>query len=114
MPPPSVFVLVRTLELDVELGGDPIALRAELFRSRTEAGVYRARVWRLDLFRMTPSFPRDESDTPIEVTDDSMLVEWAELLDGDYERFEAGSDDEAEARVLADLERAVTAASWAV
>lgn len=111
---PSVFVLYRTLEIDVELGGDPHVVRVELFRAAAEQGVYRARLWRSELFRLTPSFPRDEADRPTEVTDDAIFVEWAELLEPDYERFEAASDEDAEAHVLAELERVITAASRAV
>lgn len=108
------YLLVRTLELDVELGGEPMVLRLEIFRAANERDAYRARLWRRALYRMSPSFPRNDEDEPIERTDDSLFVEWAELLDGDYERFEADSDDAAQDRVLEDLERALTAAAWAV
>ncbi len=110
----NAYACFRTLELDVELGGEAVSLRLELFRALGEAQVYRARVWRRDLFRLTPSFPRDERDQPTEISDDTVWVEWAELLEDDYERFEASGDDDAEARVLDAVEAAVTAASWAV
>ncbi|MCZ7685410.1 MAG: hypothetical protein M5U28_44190 [Sandaracinaceae bacterium] len=110
----TAFAVIRTLELDVEIGDEPMVLRVELLRAQAEPRTYRARLWRRELYRMTPSFPRDEHDEPSERTDDSMFVEWSELLDGDYERFEADSDDDAQERVLDDLERALTAAAWAV
>lgn len=110
----SVFELVRTLELDVELGDEPVVLRLEIFAARDRTGVYRARLWRQDVFRLRRSFPRDAGDEPIEQTDDTVYVEWPELLEGEYEELSASSIDDAETIVRADLQRALTAASWAV
>jgi hypothetical protein len=112
MPTP-IFELFRTIELDVALR-DGITVRIELLRARGEPGVYRARVLRSDLFRLTPSFPRDEDGEPTERTDDGVLVDWSAILSGDYERFTAQDDDAAEALVLADVQRGLAAASWAI
>lgn len=112
--PPAVFELVRTIELDVALGDEPMTLRLEILRARHQKQLYRARLWRLDLFRQTPSFPRDEEDEPSERSDDSLFVEWGDLLDGDYDELIAPNAEAAEERVLADLRRALAAASWAV
>lgn len=79
----ATFAAIRTLELDVEIGGEPMVLRVELFRARGEPRTYRARLWRRELYRMAPSFPRDESDEPSERADETIFVEWSELLDGD-------------------------------
>ncbi|HJL14204.1 MAG TPA: hypothetical protein RMH99_01040 [Sandaracinaceae bacterium LLY-WYZ-13_1] len=114
MTPPAVFELVRTIELDVALGDEPMTLRLEILRARHQKQLYRARLWRLDLFRQTPSFPRDEEDEPSERSDDSLFVEWGDLLDGDYDELIAPNAEAAEERVLADLRRALAAASWAV
>ena len=35
--PPRVFELLRTLELDVELGAEPMVLRVELFKARHQS-----------------------------------------------------------------------------
>lgn len=108
------FVLVRTLELDVELGDEPMVLRVEIFEARHRKQLYRARLWRRDLYRMTPSFPRDETDEPTERTDDTVFVEWPELLEGDYDEIIAPNAEAAEERVVDDLRRSLAAASWAV
>jgi hypothetical protein len=110
----AVFELVRTLELDVELGDEPMVLRIEIFRARHQRQLYRARLWRRDLFRLTPSFPRDERDEPTARTDDRCFVEWPELLESDYDEILAASPEAAEDKIVHDLRRALAAASWAV
>lgn len=110
----SVFELVRTLELDVEVAGEAVVLRLEMFTARDRAGIYRARLWRQDIFRIRPSFPRDADDEPTDESDESVFVEWPAILEEDYEELAASSLEEAESIVLGDLQRALTAASWAV
>lgn len=114
MTPFPVFTLVRTLELDVELGREPLVLRVEILKARHQKQLYRARLWRRELYRLTPSFPHDGDDEPSEQTDDSVFVEWPELLEGEYETIIASSDDAAEEKIVDDLRRSLAAASWAV
>ncbi|MEC7520621.1 MAG: hypothetical protein VYE22_12180 [Myxococcota bacterium] len=112
--PPRIFERVRTLELDVELGGEPMTLRLELFKARHQAQLYRARLWRRELFRMTPSFPRDDDDQPTERTDDTLFVDWSDFLEDDLEELIASSDEQAEEKALGELRKALAAASWVV
>ena len=114
MTPFPVFHLVRTLELDAELGDEPLVLRVEIFKARHQKQLYRARLWRRELYRMTPSFPRDEEDEPSERADESTWVEWPDMLEGEYDEILAPSDEAAEDRVIDDLRRSLAAASWAV
>lgn len=114
MTPFPVFTLVRTLELDVELGDEPMVLRVEILKARHQKQLYRARLWRREIYRMTPSFPRDEQDEPSERSDESLWVEWPELLEKEYEQILAPSEEAAEDRVVDDLRRSLAAASWAV
>lgn len=108
----DAYELSKTIELDVHLGGEQVTLRIEILRALGAAGTFRARLWRQDLYRLVPSFPRDADDEPTEQTDAAAFVDWAELLDESYDRFEAQSEEAAVARVLADLRRAVAAAQW--
>jgi hypothetical protein len=109
-----VFILVRTLELEVDLGDAPLVLRVEILEARHQEQLYRARLWRRELYRMVPSFPRGEDDEPSERTDDTMFVEWPELLQGEYDAIVAQSADAAEEKVLDDLRHSLAAAAWAV
>ncbi|MEQ8452700.1 MAG: hypothetical protein RLO52_14780 [Sandaracinaceae bacterium] len=112
--PPRVFELLRTLELDVELGAEPMVLRVELFKARHQSQLYRARLWRRELFRMKPSFPRDDDDEPRERTDDTLYVDWSDFLENDLDELIAPSDEAAEERVLGELRKALAAASWVI
>lgn len=71
-----VFELVKTVELDIQLGDEyGWTTRIELFREVGRDTRYRCHVWELELFRLTPSFPRNEDGEPAHVTDDTLLVE---------------------------------------
>ena len=71
----SVFELVRTAEVDIQLGEDSWTTRIELLRDTEKSDHFRCRVWELDLHRLTPSFPRDENNRPAHITDAAIFVE---------------------------------------
>ena len=72
----SIFELVRTVELDIQLSDeDSWTVRIEIFRDTEKANVFRCHVWELELFRLVPSFPRAEADEPAHITDDVIMVE---------------------------------------
>lgn len=45
----------KTVEIDVNGSAEPLQFRIEAYRSRNSA-LYRVRLFRLDMFRLTPSF----------------------------------------------------------
>ena len=72
----SVFELVKTAELDIQLSDeDSWTVRIEIFRDTEQVNLFRCHVWELELFRLTPSFPRTEEDEPAHITDDVIMVE---------------------------------------
>ncbi|HEX8161301.1 MAG TPA: hypothetical protein VF538_05485 [Pyrinomonadaceae bacterium] len=71
----SVFELVKTVEVDVQLGDDSWSTRVELLRDTEKADHFRCHVWELELHRLIPSFPRDDNDQPAHITDAPIFVE---------------------------------------
>ena len=70
-----VYELVKTVEVDIQLGDDSWTTRIELLHDTEKADHFRCRVWELEFHRLTPSFPRDENDLPIHITDSPIFVE---------------------------------------
>jgi hypothetical protein len=101
---------VKTLELDIQFSGEGAGTtRIELFRDTEHPDRYRCHVWELELFRLTPSFPRNKENEPAHVTDDAIMVERgiprsdiASLLNAP---FEAPGTEAALALVVEDLQK---------
>ena len=108
---PTTYQLLRTVEIDLELGGETIAVRVELFRNRANRNRYRARLWRRDLFRLKPSFPQDDAGEPTLRADSELFVEWSDILRESYDDFTAASDEAAEDKIVDDLRQALAGAS---
>ncbi len=108
----TVFELVRTVEVDLEIEEDSWPVRIELFRDRDDDETYRAHVWLLETFRIQPLYPMDEEGEPQEApADEDLLIEWNRNLDADLDAFTAASDEEALAIVLASLDDFATQAA---
>lgn len=106
----SVFELVKVVELDIRMSDeDAWTTRIELFRDTEQAGRYRCRVWESELFRLTPSFPRNEGDEPAHVTDGTVMVERgiarSEIASLANEPFDAPSPEAALEMVVVDFKR---------
>jgi hypothetical protein len=71
----SVFELIKTLELDVQLNDDSWSIRIELFKDTETKGRFRCHVWELELFRLTPTFPQGEDKQPAHISDDVLMVD---------------------------------------
>jgi hypothetical protein len=71
----SIFELVKTVELDIRLGDDSWSIRIELLQDTEAKDHFRCHVWELELFRLTPAFPRDENDQPAHISDDILMVD---------------------------------------
>jgi hypothetical protein len=70
-----VYELVKTVEVDIQLGDDLWTTKVELLRDTEKANHFRCRVWELELHRLTPSFPRDKNNLPAHITDVPIFVE---------------------------------------
>ncbi len=64
----SVFVLAKTVELDIRFNEDAWTARIELFRDTEREGWFRCRVCESEMFRLTPSFPRDAGRSVLPVS----------------------------------------------
>lgn len=105
----SIFELVKTVELDIQLNAEITwTTRIELFRDTEHPQRYRCHVWEHELFRLTPSFPRDAVNAPAHVTDDILMVERgiarSDLASALPEPFEAPSIERALEMVLDELQ----------
>jgi len=70
-----IYELGKTYELDVRLGEVTFKMRIELFRNTEKPDHYRCHVWELEMFRLTPTFPMDESGQPAVISDDMVMVD---------------------------------------
>ena len=70
-----IYELVRSVEMDLQLGGDSLTLRIELMRNTERADRFRCHVWELEMFRLTPTFPQNGHNEPADVSDDVLMVD---------------------------------------
>jgi hypothetical protein len=69
-----VFELVKVIELDITLGDDFMPTRIEIFQDTERTDFFRCRVWELERFRLTPTFPMEDGK-PLHISDDVIQVE---------------------------------------
>jgi hypothetical protein len=106
----SIFELAKTVELDIHFNDeDAFTTRIELFRDTEQPNRFRCHVWERELFRLTPSFPRNDANVPAHVTDDHIMVErgipHSEIASILNETFEAPSVEAALNMVIEDLKK---------
>jgi hypothetical protein len=69
-----VFELVKVIELDITLGDVFSPIRIEIFQDTERTDFFRCRVWELERFRLTPTFPMEDGK-PLHISDDVIQVE---------------------------------------
>ena len=93
----TVFELLRTFEVDLEIEEDAWPVRIELYRDKEDEAHFRARVWLLETFRIQPTFPQREDGLPQDdAADEDVLVEWSYNLGEDFNSFSAESEEDVE------------------
>jgi hypothetical protein len=80
----SARVLVDTLELNVVLNDDDLALRIEIFEMITNPRHYSVRVWRLEYYRIQATFPQSDG-APVHAPSDEVILK-------EFEGFELPSE----------------------
>jgi len=101
----TVFELLRTVEVDLEIEGDAWPVRIDLYQEQEDETHFRARVWLLETFRIQPTFPQSDQGLPQDdAGDEDVLVEWSYNLNEDFNSFNAENEEEALAQILAALE----------
>lgn len=71
----SMFELVKAVELDIRLGDNSWSIRIEMLQDMEAKDHFRCHVWELELFRLTPTFPRGENNQPAHISDDVIMVD---------------------------------------
>lgn len=99
------FELVKTIEFDIQIGDDSFSLKLELFCAVSDTQRFRARIWRLENYRIQPTFPQDEitSKPSHEFSDETIFVDTALWLSKNYDDFQAETADKAIQIVLDDF-----------
>lgn len=72
-------LLVATVELSTVVQEEGLTLRLEIFESLTNSGWYAARVWRLEHYRLQPTFPQRQGIPAHEPSDEVILKEFEGL-----------------------------------
>jgi hypothetical protein len=102
-----VFELVKVIELDITLGDVFIPTRIEIFQDTERTDFFRCRLWELELFRLTPTFPMEEGGKPLHISDDVIQVERSatrsRFRDLSYEGYAAADADAALQKIIDDL-----------
>ena len=73
--PNPIYELAKTLELDIELGEYSYSFRIELFRNTEREDRFRCHAWELEMFRLSPTFPKGANGEPEHVCDDVLMVD---------------------------------------
>jgi hypothetical protein len=101
-----VFELVKVIELDITLGDDFMPTRIEIFQDTERTDFFRCRVWELEHFRLTPTFPMEDGK-PLHISDDVIQVErsatYERFRDPSYEGYVAADADAALQMIIDDL-----------
>jgi len=102
-----VFELVKVIELDITLGDVFIPTRIEILQDTGRTDFFRCRVWELELFHLTPTFPMDEDGKPLHISSDVIQVErsatYRIFRDLSYEGYVAADADAALQKIIDDL-----------
>ncbi len=96
---------VRALQDISQLAGNSFTLRLELFGDVSNPERFRAHLWRLESYRIQPTFPQDEAtgQPAHEFSDETIWVDTALWLSQDYADFQAPTAEEAIQIVLNDF-----------
>lgn len=99
------FELVKTVEFDIQIGDVSFSLKLELFCDVSDTQRFRAHIWRLENYRIQPTFPQDKitSQPSHESSDETIFVDTALWLSKKYDNFQAETSDKAIQIVLDDL-----------
>lgn len=98
-----LFELATTIECDLEVAEDHFSLRLELFQDISDAQRFRARIWRLERYRIQSTFPQTDGEPSDQSSDELILVETGLWLSRRYEDFRAEKPDRAIQIILNDL-----------
>lgn len=87
----SIYVLVDTIEFDLEVCGHFLPSRVELFKDTERKGRWRCRLWERELFHLAMTVPTSDRSKKRAESDEELLVERTWELSDRFEDFEARS-----------------------
>ena len=100
-----LFRLIATYEFTIDVGEESVPsgveddhevpVRLELFRDVGEANMHRARIWRLQHYRLQSTFPQKGGGPKDDPSDERILVEEQSWTGGELDAFTAESDEAA-------------------
>jgi hypothetical protein len=99
----EVFRVVRTSEFGLTLIEESLWARLEISQSTIKPSRYRARLYRQELFRIQSTFPQRDGEPADEPSDESIWVDWSEILRTFTSPFTSRSAMTAERAVLAEV-----------
>ena len=73
------LVVVETIQFSVAIADDELELRVELFEALARPRHYMARLWRIERFRIQPTFPQLDHQPAHLPSDESILKEFEGL-----------------------------------
>jgi hypothetical protein len=100
-----VFELVKTLEVDFEIGDETWPTRFEILRDTERKDLFRCRVWQLEFFRIQSTFPQSGGIPAHEPSDHVLIVEWEGPHVGHYDDFVATDVEAALETVMQDFRK---------
>ena len=101
-----IFELKRTLEFDFILGDDSFPMRIDVLQDIANPNQFRCRIWKLEFYRIQPTFPQDNDGEPLPFSADELIwTDWEYNLNDDYQLFTAKDSDDALAKILADIKQ---------
>jgi hypothetical protein len=100
----DLYDLVEVTQCELRLSEDAFRVRVELFRNRTKTSLYRASLWREELYRLQPTLPLKRGRPSHQPSDETIWVDWTAILRRCYQPFVARSSKNAQGLVLRDVE----------
>lgn len=82
-------VLIETIELLVPFKEEELTLRIEIFESMAQSRKYCARIWRLEYYRLQPTFPQGDDGQPVHGPSDELVLK-------EFEGFESPLEEPVE------------------
>lgn len=100
-----VFQQYEVFEVDLTVGQEMHPTRVEIFKELGSDDHYRVRIWQIEMFRISPTFPQDSrTGVPSHAfTDESLMIQREWLLKENHLSFRGTSIEEVRQTILADL-----------
>jgi hypothetical protein len=100
----AVWRLALASEITLERDEDPIELRVEVFRFEADRRMFKARIWRLESYRLQSTFPQRRGKPSHPPSDELILKEFEGFESSYSEPHRAQSARSVESAILNELQ----------